>query len=177
MRLYEWRCPHQKTIYTAQSLRRKTVARNLLTTWVVLCKSSRQLAYCHVNQATTRCRTTQASSYKQSGQYICDSFRQKLCCVNRPLRNNTSRITFPQFLNVKMLFACSLVHLSKSSQMIKPHLQGFIFWMDQIQASLIGYCVSNKIWRDVTHWLRYRRVNIHKYKSDNCQQYVFTTGL
>ena len=59
----------------------KTVACNLLTTWVVLCKSNTQLAYVVVGELCAWF-TQYNSSCKQ---VACDSFRQKLCSVNQPL--------------------------------------------------------------------------------------------
>jgi hypothetical protein len=60
----------------------KTVACNLLTTWVVLCKSSTQLAYIVVGELYAWF-TQYNSSCKQ---VACDSLRQKLCSVNRHLQ-------------------------------------------------------------------------------------------
>jgi hypothetical protein len=58
----------------------KIVACNLLTTWVVLCKSSIQLTYVVVDESCAW--FTQCNSSCQQG--ACDSFRRKLCSVNLP---------------------------------------------------------------------------------------------
>jgi hypothetical protein len=68
-----------RRIYTTQLLP-KTVACNLLTTWVVLCKSSTQLAYVVVDELCLWFRRYNLSCK----QVACDSFRQKLCSINPP---------------------------------------------------------------------------------------------